>query len=88
MIFGEHSKENDIDANPTKTKNLSNMRTTDGKDEFVSLRPPRKFNLEEGLAYIMADEILEVTPKNVRMRKKELDAGKRQRLQRDGRKQQ
>ncbi|EKX48415.1 hypothetical protein GUITHDRAFT_68817 [Guillardia theta CCMP2712] len=79
MIFGEHSKETDLDANPTKTKHVSNVRTTDGKDDLVQLKAPRKFNLEECLSYIMEDEVLEVTPNALRMRKKELDPGKRQR---------
>jgi len=82
MIFGEHSKDTDLDCNPSAAKHVSNVRTA-GKDEFIQLRPPRKFNLEEAMAYILEDEMLEVTPNAIRMRKKELDTNKRARAARD-----
>ena len=72
MIIGEHNKYNDIDVNPTKSKQLTNIRAA-GKDEAIDLVPPRKLSLEQALAYIQADELLEVTPKSLRLRKKILD---------------
>ena len=72
MIIGEHNKYNDIDVNPTKSKQLTNIRAA-GKDEAIDLIPPRKMSLEQALAYIQADELLEVTPKSLRLRKKILD---------------
>ena len=72
MIIGEHNKYNDIDVNPTKSKQLTNIRAA-GKDEAIDLIPPRKLSLEQALAYIQADEHLEVTPKSLRLRKKILD---------------
>ena len=81
MIIGEHNKYNDIDVNPTKSKQLTNIRAA-GKDEAIDLIPPRKMSLEQALAYIQADELLEVTPKSLRLRKKILDpiAGKRSKM--------
>lgn len=76
MIIGENAKEGDIDCNPVKTKQLSNMRTT-SKEEFSRLTPPRTFSLEEAISYCKSDEILEITPKSIRMRKAELDMNKR-----------
>jgi len=87
MIFGEHSKDSDLDCNPCNAKHVSNVRTA-GKDEFIQLRPPRKYNLEEAMAYILEDEMLEVTPAAIRMRKKELDTSKRQRAAREKNKRQ
>ncbi len=72
MIIGEHNKYNDIDVNPTKSKQLTNIRAA-GKDEAIDLIPPRKMSLEQALSYIQADELLEVTPKSLRLRKKILD---------------
>ncbi len=72
MIIGEHTKSNDIEVNPTKTKQLTNIRAA-GKDEAIDLIPPRKMSLEQALSYIAADELLEVTPKSLRLRKKILD---------------
>lgn len=72
MIIGEHTKSNDIEVNPTKTKQLTNIRAA-GKDEAIDLIPPRKMSLEQALSYIQADELLEVTPKSLRLRKKILD---------------
>ena len=72
MIIGEHNKYNDIDVNPTKSKQLTNIRAA-GKDEAIDLIPPRKLSLEQALSYIQADELLEVTPKSLRLRKRILD---------------
>jgi len=72
MIIGEHTKANDIEVNPTKTKQLTNIRAA-GKDEAIDLIPPRKMSLEQALSYIASDELLEVTPKSLRLRKKILD---------------
>lgn len=72
MIIGEHNKYNDIDVNPTKSKQLTNIRAA-GKDEAIDLIPPRRLSLEQALSYIQADELLEVTPKSLRLRKKILD---------------
>ena len=71
MIIGEHSRENDLDVNPSKTKKLTNMRAA-GSDDAVKLIPPRQFNFEQALEYIQDDELLEITPTSLRMRKKVL----------------
>jgi GTP-binding protein len=71
MVIGEHLKGGDLVVNPTKNKQLTNMRAS-GTDEAVRLTPPRKFTLEEALDYISTDEYVEVTPTNVRIRKKGL----------------
>ena len=78
MIIGEHTKSNDIEVNPTKAKQLTNIRAA-GKDEAIDLIPPRKMSLEQALSYIQADELLEVTPKSLRLRKKILDPLQRKR---------
>lgn len=72
MIIGEHTKPNDIEVNPCKTKQLTNIRAA-GKDDAIDLVPPRKMSLEQSLSYIQEDELLEVTPKSLRLRKKILD---------------
>ncbi|MBR1601329.1 MAG: translational GTPase TypA [Alphaproteobacteria bacterium] len=84
MIIGEHNKYNDIDVNPTKSKQLTNIRAA-GKDEAIDLIPPRKLSLEQALSYIQADELLEVTPKSLRLRKRILDpiARKRAKMSND-----
>ena len=69
MIIGEHSRENDLVVNVCKGKKLTNMRAA-GSDENIKLTTPRKFSLEQALEYIDYDELLEVTPQNIRMRKK------------------
>jgi GTP-binding protein len=69
MIIGEHSRSNDLDVNPLKAKQLSNIRTT-SKDEAVRLTTPRKLSLEAAIAYIDRDELVEVTPKSIRLRKR------------------
>lgn len=72
MIIGEHTKPNDLEVNPCKAKQLTNIRAA-GKDEAIDLIPPRKLTLEQGLSYIQEDELLEVTPKTLRLRKRILD---------------
>jgi GTP-binding protein len=76
MVIGEHAKDNDLEVNPVKGKALTNMRAA-GHDEATVLSPPRYMSLEEMLSYIADDELLEITPRNLRMRKRELDATKR-----------
>jgi len=76
MIVGEHAKENDIDVNPCKMKKLTNMRAA-GRDDNVLLSPVTPMTLERALQFIREDELVEVTPKSVRLRKAELHAGRR-----------
>jgi GTP-binding protein len=85
MIIGEHSRGNDLEVNPLKGKQLTNIRTT-SKDEAVRLTPPRRMSLEQAIAYIDDDELVEVTPKNIRLRKRLLDPNERKRAtrQKDG----
>ncbi len=71
MIVGENSRPGDMDVNPTKEKKLSNMRTT-GTDENIRLEPPRELTLEGALEYIEDDELIEVTPQSIRLRKRML----------------
>jgi GTP-binding protein len=78
MIIGEHSRENDLVLNIVKGKKLSNVRAA-GSDDAIVLVPPRQFSLEQALEYINDDELLEVTPQNIRMRKKMLDETARKR---------
>ena len=85
MIIGEHSRDNDLEVNPIKGKQLSNMRTT-SKDEAVRLTPPRIMTLEEAISYIADDELLEVTPKSIRLRKRYLDINDRKRASRSAEK--
>ena len=77
MIVGENARVEDLDVNPTKEKKLTNMRSSTA-DELVRLIPPRLLSLEQALEFIGDDECVEVTPKNVRLRKVELSAQKRQ----------
>jgi GTP-binding protein len=81
MIIGEHSRENDLDVNPLKGKKLTNVRAS-GTDEAVRLTTPVKLSLEQAIAYIDDDELVEVTPKSVRMRKRYLDPHERKRQSR------
>ncbi len=81
MIIGEHSRGNDLEVNPLKGKQLTNIRTT-SKDEAVRLTPPRRMSLEQAIAYIDDDELVEVTPKNIRLRKRLLDPNERKRASR------
>jgi GTP-binding protein len=81
MIVGEHTRDNDLIVNVLKGKQLTNIRTT-SKDEAVRLTPPIKMTLEKALAYIQDDELVEVTPKSIRLRKKLLDENDRKRADR------
>ena len=82
MIIGEHSKENDLEVNPIKGKELTNMRSVTA-DEKLFLAPPRKMSLEEALSYIQDDELVEVTPDTIRLRKKELDSNVRKKMRKN-----
>jgi GTP-binding protein len=81
MIVGEHTRDNDLEINVLKGKQLTNIRTT-SKDEAVRLTPPIRMTLEKALAYIQDDELVEVTPKSIRLRKKLLDPNERKRAER------
>jgi GTP-binding protein len=81
MIIGEHTRGNDLEVNVLKGKQLTNIRAA-GKDEAVKLTPPRKMSLEQAIAYIQDDELVEVTPKNIRLRKAVLDPNDRKKAER------
>src|SRR5579883_973804 len=81
MIIGQHTRDNDLDVNPLKGKQLTNIRTT-AKDEAVRLTPPQIMTLEQAIAYIADDELVEVTPKSIRLRKRFLDPNDRKRASR------
>ena len=83
MIIGEHNRDNDLEVNPLKGKQLTNVRAS-GTDEAVRLTTPVKLSLEQSIAYIDDDELVEVTPKNIRMRKRLLDPNDRKRQSRAG----
>ena len=78
MIIGEHTRENDLEVNVIKGKQLTNIRAA-GKDEAVRLTPPIRMTLEKAIAYIGDDELVEVTPKSIRLRKRELNPNMRKR---------
>ena len=78
MIIGENAKPDDLEVNPMKSKALTNFRAS-GKDDAVRLTPPWKLTLEQAIAYIDDDELVEVTPKTIRLRKRWLDANDRKR---------
>jgi GTP-binding protein len=78
MVIGEHSRDNDLDVNVVREKKLTNMRAS-SSDESVRLTPPRAMNLEQAIEFIAEDEMVEVTPKSLRLRKKVLQANKRPR---------
>jgi GTP-binding protein len=82
MIVGENARPGDMDVNPTKEKKLTNMRTK-ASDENVQLEPPRVLTLEGALEYIEDDELIEVTPRAIRLRKRLLGTIDRKKLQRD-----
>jgi GTP-binding protein len=82
MIVGENSRPGDMDVNPTKEKKLTNMRTKSA-DENVQLEPPRQLTLESALEYIEDDELIEVTPQSIRLRKRLLKESDRKRISRD-----
>ncbi|WP_417629135.1 translational GTPase TypA [Pararhodobacter aggregans] len=79
MIIGEHSRDNDLEVNPLKGKKLTNVRAS-GTDEAVRLTPPVIMSLEQSIAYIDDDELVEVTPKSIRLRKRYLDPHERKRM--------
>ena len=79
LIVGEHNRDNDIDVNPTKEKKLTNLRAS-GKDESIILTPVRRMTLERALQFLAEDEMVEVTPLSIRLRKVELGAQKRHQL--------
>ena len=81
MIIGEHTRENDLEVNPLKGKQLTNIRTT-SKDEAVRLTTPRVMSLEQAISYIQDEELVEVTPKSIRLRKRLLDPNERKRASR------
>ncbi len=80
MILGEHNRPMELEVNPLKAKQLTNVRSA-GKDEAIKLTPPRRLSLENALSYISDDELVEVTPKALRLRKKTLDPNQRKREQ-------
>ena len=81
MVIGENSRDNDLDVNPLRAKQLTNIRAA-GKDENVRLTPPRRLTLEQAIAYIADDELVEVTPKSLRLRKRHLIPHERKRASR------
>ncbi len=81
MILGEHNRDNDLEVNPLKGKKLTNIRAA-GKDEAVVLTTPLRMTLEQAIAYIEDDELVEVTPRNIRLRKRFLDPHERKRQSR------
>jgi len=80
MVIGEHSRANDLDVNPVKAKQQSNVRSS-GADEAIKIIPAKEMSLEHALEWIEDDELVEVTPENIRLRKRELDPTKRRRAE-------
>ena len=80
MIVGQHAKENDLVVNVSKGKKLTNVRAS-GSDDAVRLTPPKNLSLEQALEYIDDDELVEVTPKSIRLRKRYLDANERKKME-------
>ena len=76
MIIGERNRDGDLNLNITREKKLTNMRAS-GSDNTVTLRPPRQLSLDQLIEFIAEDELVEVTPENLRLRKMELDQNKR-----------
>ena len=85
MIVGENSRPGDMDVNPTREKKLSNMRSKSA-DDAISLEPPRELTLEVALEYIEDDELIEVTPKSIRLRKRKLAVSDRKKISREAKK--
>jgi GTP-binding protein len=83
MVIGEHSKDNDLDVNPIKGKQLTNVRAS-GSDDAIKLIPPKNHSLESALEWIEDDELVEITPISIRIRKRELDPNKRKRAAKKG----
>ena len=86
MIVGIHSRSNDLPVNPTKAKQLTNIRAA-GSDENIQLTPPLNYSLEQALEFIDDDELVEITPSSIRLRKKLLAEGERRRDEREKKKQ-
>ena len=81
MVIGENAKPQDLEVNPLKSKQLTNFRAS-GKDDGIRLTPPRKMTLEQAIAYIQDDELVEITPQSVRLRKRHLDPHERKKASR------
>jgi GTP-binding protein len=81
MIVGEHTRDNDLEVNVVKGKKLTNVRAS-GKDDAVLLTPPIKLTLERAMSYITDEELVEVTPKTIRLRKRWLDPNERKKQER------
>jgi GTP-binding protein len=82
MIVGENAKTDDLEVNPMKAKQLTNFRASGGKDDAIRLTPPKRMTLEQAIAYIDEDELVEVTPSSIRLRKIHLDPHERKRASR------
>ena len=82
IIVGENAKTDDLEVNPMKSKQLTNFRASGGKDDAIRLTPPKKMTLEQAIAYIDDDEMVEVTPRSIRLRKRHLDPHERKRASR------
>jgi GTP-binding protein len=82
MIVGENAKTDDLEVNPMKAKQLTNFRASGGKDDAIRLTPPTRMTLEQAIAYIDEDELVEVTPKSIRLRKVHLDPHERKKASR------
>ncbi len=82
MIIGENAKTDDLEVNPMKAKQLTNFRASGGKDDAIRLTPPWKMTLEQAIAYVDDDEMVEVTPKTIRLRKRHLDPNERKKASR------
>jgi GTP-binding protein len=80
MLVGENPRLGDLPVNPVKEKHLDNMRSS-GKDKTSKLTPPLRFSLERAIEYIDADELVEATPQNIRLRKRILDPNERRRME-------
>jgi GTP-binding protein len=83
MIIGIHSRDNDLSVNPVKAKQLTNFRTV-LKDDAILLTPPVQLSLEYAVEFIADDELVEITPKNIRVRKRHLKEHERKRASRSG----
>jgi GTP-binding protein len=81
MIVGQHSRDNDLIVNVVQGKKLTNIRSA-GKDEALTLTPPMRMTLERAMSYIEDDELVEITPKSIRLRKRWLDPNERKRQSR------
>jgi GTP-binding protein len=82
MVIGIHSRDNDLVVNPIKGKQLTNVRAS-GKDEAIALTPPIQLTLEYAVEFIADDELVEITPKSIRIRKRHLIAHERKRASRE-----